>query len=169
MVKENQNIDVLHQEDLKGHMTFHLINCIINTIDLVGVFELNGYLMIENCIINNLKIHSCWFVNGLLIKNSIIKKPVDYQMGGHNAKPIVIEGNIFNGFFNFFEDGKHIKGLAINFFDCQFGNRIELNNNVFIKGTNLLGNKGEGFENSFIEGWLAENNVGSIDLNKVEM
>lgn len=91
MVKENQNIELLCQEDLKGHNTFHLINCIINTIDLIGVFELNVHLIIENCIINDLKIHSCWFVNGLLLKNCIVKNYVDYQMGGHNEKPIVIE------------------------------------------------------------------------------
>ncbi len=153
MVKENQNIDILHQEDIKGHNSFLLANCIIDTIDLIGVFELNVHLTIEKCLINNLKIHSCWFVNGLLLKNCIVKNYVDYQMGGHNAKPIVIEGNIFTGFFNFF--------------DCQFDNRIELRNNVFVKGTNLLGNKGEGFENSFVDGWVLENNVGNIDLNEV--
>lgn len=155
MVKENKNIDILSKEDLKSHDTLHLINCIINTIDLIGAFELNVHLIVENCIINNLKIHSCWFVNGFLLKNSIIKNYVDYQMGGHNLNPIVIEGNVFMGF--------------LNFFDCQFENRIEIRNNVFIKGTNLLGNKGEGFENSFIEGWLAENNAGDIDINEVDV
>lgn len=155
MVKENQNLALLSQEDLKNCNTFHLINCIINTIDLVGVFELSVHLIVENCIIINLKIHSCWFVNGLVLKNSIVKNYVDYQMGGHNTKPIVFEGNVFTGFFNFF--------------DCQFGDRIVLKNNIFVKGANLLGNKGEGFENSFAEGWLAENNVGNIDVNEVEM
>lgn len=155
MVKENQNLDLLTQEDLKGHNTFHLINCIINTIDLIGVFELNVHLIVENCIINNLKIHSCWFVNGFLLKNCIVKNYVDYQMGGHNSNPIVIDGNVFMGF--------------VNFFDCQFESRIELINNVFIRGTNLLGNKGEGFENSFAKGCITANNVGNIDANEVEM
>ena len=31
---------------------------------------------------------------------------------------------------------------------------------------NLLGNKGEGFENKFEKGNLIEGNVGSIDVNK---
>jgi hypothetical protein len=155
MVRENQNIDILNQYDLKGHNTFHLINCLVNTIDLIGVFELNAHLIIENCIITNLNIHSCWFVNGLILKNSIIKNDIDYQMGGHNVMPIVIEGNVFGGFFNFF--------------DCQFENVIEIRNNVFKKGANLLGNKGEGFENKFVSGWFAESNVGSIDKNTVEM
>lgn len=155
MVRENQNIEFLCQQELRGHDTFHLISCIIDTIDLIGMFELNVQLIIENCIISNLKIHSCWFVKGFVLKNCIVKNYVDYQMGGHNASPIVIEGNIFMGFFNFF--------------DCQFEKRIELKNNNFTKGTNLLGNKGEGFENSFVEGWFAENNVGNIDINEVEV
>jgi hypothetical protein len=153
LVKKNQNISFLDLDDLKEYNTFHLVNCFVDTIDLIGVFELNVYLKIENCIINNLKIHSCWFVNGLLLKNSIVKNYINYQMGGHNTKPIVIDGNVFTEFFNFF--------------DCQFENIIELKNNVFKKGTNLLGNRGEGFENSFVAGWLAENNVGDIDIDKV--
>ena len=153
MVKENKSIEVINQTDLNGYSTFHLINCIIDTIDLIGVFELKIHLIIENCIINNFQIHSCWFVNGLMIKNSIIKNYVDYQMGGHNSKPLVTKGNIFTGF--------------VNFFDCQFEDVIEIKNNVFEKGTNLLGNKGEGFENTFVNGRLVENNVGNVDVNEV--
>lgn len=153
MVKENQSIEFINQNDLEDHSTFHLINCIINTIDFIGVFELKAHIIIENCIVNNLQIHSCWFVNGLIIKNSVVNNHVDYQMGGHNINPIVLKGNIFTGF--------------LNFFDCQFENIIELENNIFEEGTNLLGNKGEGFENTFVKGWLIKNNVGRVDLNEI--
>jgi hypothetical protein len=155
MVKENQQIESINQNNLKGYNTFHLVNCIIGTIDLIGVFELKVHLIIESCIINSFQIHSCWFVNGLVLKNSIITNNVDYQMGGHNINPIVVDGNVFSGFFNFF--------------DCQFENVVELKNNVFKKGTNFLGNKGEGFENRFANGWVVENNVGNIDINEVEV
>ena len=155
MIKKNQNIEILNQDDLKNQNTYYLVNGIINTIDLIGVFELNVHLIIENCIINNFKINSCWFVKGLILKNSIINSYVDYQMGGHNNKPIILDGNVFIEFFNFF--------------DCQFENTIELKNNVFVKGTNLLGNKGEGFENSFVEGWYAEDNIGNIGVNEVKV
>ena len=151
MVIANQKIESINQNELKGNESFRFFNCIVETIDLLGVFELKVHLILENCIINNLQIHSCWFVNGLLIKNSIVKNYVDYQMGGHNTNPIVIEGNVFEDFFNFF--------------DCQFDGVVELKYNVFKKGTNILGNKGEGFENSFANGWVIENNVGNIDLN----
>ena len=155
MVKKNLNIRSINQDYLKTHETFYLTDCVIDTIDLIGVFELNTQLKIENCIINSLKIHSCWFVKGFTLKNCIIRGYVDYQMGGHNNNPIIIEGNIFTEF--------------LNFFDCHFENIIELKNNVFVKGTNLLGNKGEGFENSFIEGWFIENNIGDININEVNM
>ena len=153
MVKENQNIALISKHDLINNDTFHFVNCIIDTVDLIGASKLNIHLIFENCIITNFGIHSCWFVSGFILKNSIVKSYVDYQMGGHNVKPIILEGNIFMDFFNFF--------------DCQFDNIIELKNNVFEKGTNLLGNRGEGFENSFIVGWKIENNVGSTDLNMV--
>lgn len=155
MVKENQNIELISQNDFKNHLSYHLNNCIIKRVDLVGVFELSTHLIIENCIISDFRIHSCWFVNGLIIKNCIINNYIDYQMGGHNLKPMVLSGNVFKEFFNFF--------------DCQFENTIELRNNIFDKGTNLLGNKGEGFENTFAKGYIVENNIGNISVDEINI
>ena len=150
MVKENMVIDLLKFDDLRGYESCHLVDCIINTIDLIGTFEMRTELVIENCIIKNLQIHSCWFKNGFILKKSIIENYVDYQMGGHNDKPIIFQMNMFVEF--------------VNFFDCQFDNLIVLQENHFIKGTNLLGNKGQGFENKFVSGWVTERNIGRIDL-----
>lgn len=155
MVIENKNIEIIDLQYFEGENNCHLVNCIITTIDLIGTFDIKVHLVIENCIVDYLKIHSCWFTNGLVIKNCIINNNIDYQMGGHNLEPLIIEGNIFIGFFNFF--------------DCQFENRIELKNNIFVKGTNLLGNIGEGFENTFNRGYLIENNKGDIDVNEVDV
>lgn len=152
MVVQNQHISLLTRHDIENDTSFHLINCFIDTIDLIGSFRLSVHLRIENCIVNNLKIHSCWFENGLVIKGSIIENAVDYQMGGHNKQPLLIQGNIFSGFFNFF--------------DCQFDSIIEVRENIFNQGTNLLGNKGEGFENTFENGWIVEDNLGDIALNE---
>ena len=154
MVKENQHIEIVSQSDLKDYDSIHFISCIIDTIDLIGVFELKVSLTIEGCIINNLKIHSCWFTNGVVLINNLVKNYVDYQMGGHNRKPMLFEGNVFSGFFNFF--------------DCQFEDVVELRNNIFIKGTNLLGNRGEGYENSFSKGFVVENNLGIVDADRVD-
>jgi hypothetical protein len=152
MVKENQNITIVDFSDFKGKSTLLLSNCIIDTVNLIGVFELETHLVIENCVINNFNIHSCWFLNGLVLKNSIVRNSIDYQMGGHNMKPIILEGNIFLNFFNFF--------------DCQFENTIELKSNIFMKGANLLGNQTEGFANNFAKGYFIENNIGNISLNE---
>jgi len=153
MVKENILIKTLQLEDIKNEKIIYFKNCSIDRIDLIGTFELNVELVISNCYINKLEIHSCWFINGFVLKNCIVNNYVDYQMGGHNKKPILIEGNTFNEF--------------VNFFDCQFEDVIEIKNNIFVKGTNFLGNRDEGFENTFIKGWIEKNNLGDVDLDGI--
>ncbi|GHV23971.1 hypothetical protein FACS1894174_10200 [Bacteroidia bacterium] len=74
-------------------------------------------------------------------------------MGGHNMKTILIEGNIFNEF--------------VNFFDCQFNELIELKSNIFHKGSNILGNRNEGFKNNFKKGYINEKNIGNINLDGI--
>ena len=146
-----ETIDIkflLEKEDV-----LYFKNCIIENIDLIGVFELKIELRIENCIISNLQINSCWFTKGFVFKNNIVKNTIDYQMGGHNVNAIIIEGNIFLAFFSFF--------------DCQFEEIIRLKNNIFRNGTNILGNKGKGYENSFERGFLIEENIGELSLNIV--
>ena len=72
-------------------------------------------------------------------------------MGGHNAEPIIVLGNIFSEF--------------VNFFDCQFDNDLEIRNNIFLKGSNLLGNLDEGFKNTFERNIILENNLGFLNLD----
>lgn len=142
--------DINYNEIIKFEQVI-IKNCHITNLDMEGAFELNTQLIIENCIIDFFKIHSCWFSEGLSLKNNIFKNYIDYQMGGHNKKPIIIEENIFNNFFNFF--------------DCQFSEKVELKKNIFIHGSNLMGNLNEGFKNVFDEIPLLENNIGSIYLD----
>lgn len=147
-----KNLDTIEASYLKNtNKTVIIKKCIINIIDLEGIFDFNQKLIIEDCIINDFQIHSCWFINGLILKNNIVNNYIDYQMGGHNLKKIELTGNIFKSFFNFF--------------DCQFKEKIEVIGNVFLEGSNLLGNKGESFENIFENGFLIENNVGKLNFN----
>jgi hypothetical protein len=149
---KNKYVDSFSLDDVEKHETSVLLsNCFIETIDLVGSFELGFELIIENCFIDNLLIHSCWFSKGLSLKANHIKNIVDYQMGGHNTLPIFIKSNIFEQFFNFF--------------DCQFSGYIEVSDNIFIEGTNLLGNMEEGFHNTFETAPVVKNNLGKIDCN----
>ena len=125
MIQENKIIPIIKIDELKNRDKVQFNNCIIDTLDLIGE-ELHVHLIIENCIINNLYIHACCFANGFTLKRSIINSYIDYHMGGHNEAPIIIQGNVFKEFFNFF--------------DCQFHNIIEFKYNILEKGTNLLGN-----------------------------
>jgi len=149
MKVENKIINLLHYSELGSNEPIHICDSIIKTIDF-DTFEFNSEVIIERCIIDSLLVHSCWFRKGLVFKNNHLINYVDYQMGGHNSNPIHIENNIFVEF--------------VNFFDCQFKEVVEVNNNIFIKGSNLLGNKNEGFENTFDKGMIHNNNIGQIDL-----
>jgi hypothetical protein len=149
---KNKIIDVLHYEQLNLNESIHICDSIIKTINF-DTFAFENEVIIERCIIDNFLIHSCWFKKGLVFKNNQLINFVDYQMGGHNQQPIYFEGNIFFGF--------------VNFFDCQFKDLIKVKNNIFIKGSNLLGNKNEGFHNTFDNGIIEENNLGEIDLERL--
>ena len=128
-----------------------IANRIIDQLE-IGFTTYNFEVIIENCLIEHLQIHSAWFKEGLIFKNNIIKMDIDYQMGGHNNSPIIIESNIFESFFNFF--------------DCHFEEKVIIRNNIFQKGTNLLGNVGTGFQNLFNNEIINENNLGNLYRNE---
>lgn len=150
MIIQNRIIEVLTYEELGNDAHCHIVNSIVKKIDFIS-FEANFQIIIEKCLINDLLIHSCWFREGLLFTGNYVSNFVDYQMGGHNRKPIVIKGNIFESFFNFF--------------DCLFSAEVIVMNNVFTKGTNLLGNMNTGFKNQFDKDATISDNVGSVNLD----
>ena len=129
----------------------HFADCVIDQVELIGVFDIDVPIKMERCIINELKIHSCWFNEGIALKNCIINGYIDYQMGGHNKKPILLYQNVFTGF--------------VNFFDCQFDSRVEIVENVFVRGANLFGNLNEGFANTFESELIVSKNIGDLDLD----
>ena len=130
----------------------YIKNSIVDVIDF-DTFEFDNEMVIEDFIIKNLLIHSCWFKKGLKFKGNHVHNYVDYQIGGHNAYPMTIAGCIFNDFFNFF--------------DCQFNSALEVIDNVFIKGSNLLGNQREGFKNFFKTAPVLKGNVGNLSLDGI--
>ncbi len=153
MVIENKRIPFFGIRDFQGQEDIIIANSIVGIIDLDGKFDLNAGFKVINCVIENLHIHSCWFNRGFTLANAVVLNYVDYQMGGHNFSPITITGNIFNEF--------------VNFFDCHFNDVVEVKSNIFAKGTNLLGNEGEGYKNIFDKGVIASNNVGILDMSGV--
>lgn len=94
----NKYIQKIDEEIIPLDTSLHISDCIVGQLDFVGL-EFKHEIVIERCIIKEMKIHSYWFVGGLSLTNSIILSEVDYQMGGHNEKQILLDGNIFKGFF----------------------------------------------------------------------
>ncbi len=150
MVISNKVIKVLNKSMLSLEEDIWVSNSIINNLDF-DTTDFKNSIIIENCIIERLGLHATWFTKGLLLRNNHIKGFVDYQMGGHNTLPIIIEGNIFYGF--------------INFFDCQFDEHLTVKNNIFLSNTNLMGNQNEGFKNIFDNGITLEGNIGILDID----
>ena len=69
--------------------------------------EFMGEVVVDGCEINELVVYCSWFAAGLKFRRNVVLSDVDYQMGGHNRGPIEISGNVFCGFFSFF-DGMHV-------------------------------------------------------------
>lgn len=150
MIKiENRLIQKLDVGTMSMDTSVHISDCIIEQLDFVGL-ELENEIIIEKCIIKNMKIHSCWFVGGFSLKNNIVFSEVDYQMGGHNKAQILIDGNIFNGFFSFF--------------DCHFEKLLTITNNIFVADCDLFVLEGKSFDNRYEEGYIVQDNIGRLDV-----
>ncbi|NDV80282.1 hypothetical protein [Dysgonomonas sp. 511] len=137
----------IHALDLIESASYNVSCIVVEDMDLR--FEhFQELLNIENCIIENLQLDATWFLQGLIFKNNIVKNTITYEMGGHNKEIISFERNIFCGFFHFL--------------DCHFENKVIFRDNIFEEGSNLLGNRGKGFQNTFTNGIIVENNIGDI-------
>jgi len=143
----NQEIEKLSYTDLRPGETIYIKSSKIKEVNF-DTTEFYDKVVIENCTIGILKIHACWFHKGLLFRNNRVQSYVDYQMGGHNKEPILLEGNTFCDFFNFF--------------DCHFEAILEVKGNTFTKGSNLFGNQEEGYRNTFENGFINEKNIGDL-------
>ncbi|WP_264529893.1 hypothetical protein [Flavobacterium sp. N502540] len=147
---ENKILNELDSSEFNNVELLHILNSQIKNLNF-DFFESKFEIIIENCIIDNLSIHSCWFEEGLTFKSNHVMNYVNYQMGGHNKKNINITGNIFHDF--------------VNFFDCHFENQLLIEKNIFLLGSNLLGNKNEGFANTFESEIIIKENIGNLDLD----
>ena len=140
---ENQIIQKINSGSIDVSCSICLSNCIIDTLDFVGI-EFEKEVIIRRCIITNMDIYSSWFSTGLIFVENLVLSDIDYEMGGHNKKEIIIEQNIFEGFFSFF--------------DCCFEKEIVIRNNIFAGNCDLLLQENKGFDNIF------ENNIGRLDM-----
>lgn len=152
MVKEikNEILNEYQHSSTDGSSVVKISNSIIKLVSFpTGC--LNSQIIIENSIIETLFIHASWFNHGLILRGNLIKNEIDYQMGGHNKAPILIERNVFHGFFNFF--------------DCHFIDTVEVCHNIFLEGASLLGNIDTGYSNLFDSDYIIDGNIGRLDID----
>lgn len=126
-----------------------LRRCVIGRLDL-NALEFMGEVVVDGCVINELVVYCSWFAAGLKFRRNVVLSDVDYQMGGHNRGPIEISGNVFCGFFSFF--------------DCQFDGHVTVTGNVFMQDTDLLAKENMGFDNVFDGGLTVGGNIGRLDV-----
>lgn len=123
----NSILDVFNYKPERENNILQISNSIINSL-CFPAFEIGAKVVIENCNIGTLMINNTWFEAGLVLRNTIVKSRIEYEAGGHNKSPIIIE------------------------------------NNIFLKGTNLLLKEGCGTDPTFEKGIIIENNIGRFNI-----
>ena len=98
----NKHIHEVAADTLPQNEEILIKNCIIENLNL-GFSTFQAEVVIEGCIINEMVLISAWFEQGFTFVNNIVKKQVQYEMGGHNMQPVRIENNIFLSIFVFFD------------------------------------------------------------------
>jgi len=123
-------------------------DAVIKTVDL-RFTTFHHEVCVRNSIIETLLLHSAFFEGGFTIENCIVKNHIQYEMGGHNKKPVRIINSIFESLFVFF--------------DCVFVSDIVIKNNIFLEGSTLFNGT-----NSFEISPNTENNVGALNIMQCE-
>jgi hypothetical protein len=106
-------------------------NCRISSLVAQDVAFLNT-IILEKCILQKAGFSSCYATGGMIMTECEVKSDMNlFKYGGHNAfdKPIKIINCIFHGF--------------VNTEDAWFMGPVTISNCRFLKGTNLLANKGK--------------------------
>lgn len=106
---------------------------------------------IRSCRTKEFDVFGMYCEGGLTIYNCEFDCKIDWESGGHNKAPIVIENCVFKRF--------------VNFEDCYFENELILKNVVFAEGTNLMGNKGTPVRVGFDIIPCLENVSGNLEIN----
>ena len=159
LISNLENIEVIKNSHIEGKLKLNeekhfkkisFINCKIDFLQMVCI-EFKGKIELINCEIKDCNLSYSYFKEGLVIKNCTFDSYLDFQAGGHNNKPIHIIGNTFKEF--------------VSFFDCWFFDEVVLQNNTFIKGTNILGNIKEAVSSQFDNGLIESNNIGRINVD----
>jgi hypothetical protein len=126
-------------------------NCIVECLQISAIAFAKPMKFI-NCHFNECHFIFTCFLGGLFIDHCTFDHYVDFQSGGHNkdGNPVTITNNEFKGF--------------VNFFDCWYESEVTISNNLFHKGTNLLG-KLHDIGVTFDIAPTIKDNTGQLDIN----
>ncbi|MFW7380271.1 MAG: pentapeptide repeat-containing protein [Oligoflexus sp.] len=102
---------------------------------LAPMVQFTKSVKIKGSKIKGLDIYANYFAEGFELEDCVIESKVIWTAGGHNLKPILFKNCVFNEF--------------VDFEDCYFEGDVIFENVRFIKGTNLMGNKGTPVEVTF--------------------
>ncbi|PKA21962.1 hypothetical protein CH381_33360 [Leptospira sp. mixed culture ATI2-C-A1] len=132
-------------------LTFSFENCIFNNVDF-SFHTFEKRIKFRNCIFNDFFAMSVFYPEGFEMINCNITENFDVCCGGHNLNDsFILENTTINGF--------------ANFQDCLFMNKVFIKNNIFVNGSNILGNSILGTEVEFQKEFYIENNLGNIHVH----
>jgi hypothetical protein len=148
--RNNEIINRIDNLSIQNSTIISLNNCIVEELNLGGlVFE---SMTIKGCLIKKVELSSIHFTEGLIVENNIFIECFDMPFSGHNLKkPILFCENIFNE--------------KLNFFDCWFNEKLILQNNILLKGSNLLGNTDKSWQVRLDSGYIISGNSGILNLD----
>ncbi|POY34638.1 hypothetical protein C3K47_19240 [Solitalea longa] len=122
----NELLDLRELTESGDKVVLRLIfsNCQFKEIDSTSI-EFTKPLVLQNCVVDKFDIYATCFIGGFTIENNIFNEYIQFMHADHGADgQLRLAGNVFNEF--------------VDFEDAGFKSRIEIVNNSFKKGTNLL-------------------------------
>jgi hypothetical protein len=143
---------VLQTGDERLRYELILENCIFDDFK-TSFLSFERPVRISRCVFYKCSFNSTYFIKGLHIEDSVFKSYLEFIAGGHNQNGslISIANCTFEGF--------------VNFFDCWYKSQVDISNNNFRKGTNLMGNRTEPYRVQFDTPLIIENNTGQTDID----
>jgi hypothetical protein len=127
-------------------------NCYVEKLESEAV-NFNGKVQFENSEFESCSFSFAYFNQGFSIQRCVFRTYLDFQCGGHNSLNnwITIKNTTFSDF--------------VNFFDCIYNGPVEISQNDFQKGSNLLGNLNQSFNVQFDIIPLIEGNKGRLNID----
>jgi len=124
-VKNFSFLNNIECNTIKHHTPIIIENCIFKSLRLSDS-TFNYPIVFKHCEFGACDFSMNYFKKGFSISNCVFHEIVNFSFGWHNDadSPIQIKNTRFKDY--------------VNFFDCQFGGSVELTNNYFKSGTNIL-------------------------------